>query len=89
MAPVRDGNASVRKRRDGRTDARHDLECDARFAQRLRFFAAATEDERIAALESHDAHAFARFSDCERFDIRLRHRMRAAALTDEDALPEW
>ena len=40
---------------DGRSDARHHLERDARQGARQRLLAASSEHERIAALEPNDA----------------------------------
>ena len=54
-AAVRDRNAGQRRRRDGARHARHDVERNAGALQRQRFFAAAAEHERIAALQPHDA----------------------------------
>ena len=55
-------------------------------AQRLRLFTAASEDERIAALEPDDVAPFARLGDHQALDLGLRHRVVARALADEDAL---
>jgi hypothetical protein len=55
--PVRDGDARVRRRRDGGGDAGDDFEGDANFRQRFALFPAAAEDERVTALEPHDAVA--------------------------------
>ena len=57
---VRHRDARVRGRGDGRRDAGDDLERDAGGGQRLRLLAAAAEDERVAALQPHDALARAR-----------------------------
>ena len=51
---VGDRHAGVGGRGDARGHARHDLEADARRAQRLRLLAAASEHERVAALEPDD-----------------------------------
>ena len=56
-AAVRDRNARRRRRGDRARDARHDVVGDAGVLQRQRFFAAAAEDERVAALQPHDAPA--------------------------------
>ena len=53
-AAMRDRNAGEGRRRDRRAHARHDLERDPGRRERQRFFAAAAEDERVAALEPHD-----------------------------------
>ena len=54
------GMPGVGGRGDARGDAGHDLERDARRAQRLRLLAAAAEHERVAALQPHDAARRAR-----------------------------
>ena len=69
-AAMRDGNARVRRRGDARRHARHDLERHARLGERLRLLAAAAEDERIAALEPHDALPLAPELDEQRVDRR-------------------
>ena len=71
QAAVRDGNPSVSRHRDRRRDARHDLERDARRPQRLRLLSPAPEDERIAALQAHDALALARLIDEQPVDRLL------------------
>ena len=54
-----------------------------RGGERLRLFAAATEHERIAALESHDALPLARETHEQRVDLVLPRRLaRAAAFAD-------
>ena len=78
-------DAGVRRCGDRGRNAGHHFERYAGGAQRLRFLGAASEDERVAALEPHHALAFASFRCGERFDLFLRHRVIAAALADEDA----
>ena len=56
-AAVGDRHAGVGGRGDGGSDAGDDLEGDAGGCERERFLAAAAEDEGVAALEAHDAHA--------------------------------
>ena len=46
-------NSRERRNRNRRGDARHHLELDARRGERFGLFAAAPEDERVAALEPH------------------------------------
>ena len=70
---------------DRRTDARHDLERDACVSERLGFLAATAEDERIAALESHDQLALAAEFDEQCRDHLLGDRP-ARSLADVDAL---
>ena len=66
--------------------AGHDVVGHAGLLQRQRFLAAAAEDERIAALQPHDAAAAPRGADHQRLNRRLRHRMTAGALADEEPL---
>src|ERR1051326_6611401 len=80
------GDAGVRGAGDGRGDARHDLEGDAGGGELLRLFAAAAEDERIAALEADDALPILRLGHEQRVDLVLRQRVRAGALADVDDL---
>jgi len=86
VVAVRDGNAGVSGSRDSRTNAGNDLERDARGVQRLRLFAAATEDERIAALEAYDALTVSCLFDHQARDLVLRHGLHSAALSHEDSL---
>ena len=84
---MRDGNARERGSRDSRRDAGHDFVRDAGRLERERFFAAAAEHERIAALQAHDAlgrdaprgssGAWMRF---------LRDRVPAGAFADIEAM---
>ena len=50
---MRNGNACVSRYRDSRGYARHDFKGHARPGQRLRLFAAASEDKGVSALEPH------------------------------------
>ena len=67
-------------------DAGHDVVRDARVLQRQRFFAAAAEHERVAALQPDHAPAAPGGANHQRVDRRLRHRVAAGALADEEAL---
>ena len=58
-AALGDRDAGIGGHRERRRHARHDLERHAGGAQRERLLAAAAEDERVAALEPHDAFAAA------------------------------
>ena len=51
---VRHRNSGVRRHRQRRADSRHDFERDSGGAQRFGLFAAASEDERIAAFQTND-----------------------------------
>ena len=57
---VRERDARARRRPQRRGDARDDLERHPRRRELLGLLAAAPEDERIAALEAHDARALER-----------------------------
>jgi hypothetical protein len=80
-----DGNAGVGGNGDGGGDARHDAEGDARRDQGLRFFAAAAEDEGVAALEPDDAFALACFGDEQVVYLLLLTAVAAGGLSDGDA----
>ena len=79
------GNAGVRRRRDGGADARDDLEWYAGGRERLGLLAAATEHERVAALEPDHAAATLGVHHEQRVDALLRQRMIAAGLAGKDA----
>ena len=59
MAAVGDRNARIGQRSDRRGDPGDHLEVDAGFGAGARLLAAASEDERIAALEPDDSLALA------------------------------
>jgi hypothetical protein len=73
MLAMGEGNAGVIRRRHDRRNAGHHFKTDFRRRERLGFLAAAPENVRIAALEPHDAFAFARPGDEQRGDFLLRH----------------
>src|SRR5439155_11136466 len=79
------GNAGVRRRRDGGADARDDLEWYAGGREGLGLLAAATEHERVAALEPHHAAAAPGVHHEQRVDPLLRQRVIAAGLAGKDA----
>ena len=68
---VRERDVRRRRGAERRGDARDDLERNARRRELLGLFAAAPEDERIAALQAHDVLALERALDHERVDARL------------------
>ena len=82
---VRHRNAGIRRSRKRGTHARNDLELDPCCMQRLRFFAAAAKEKRVAALQAHDRFPGARLFDHERFDLVLRYALGAAAFACIDA----
>ena len=85
-AAVRDGDAGIGRHRDGRRDARHDLERQAVLLEQQPLLAAAAEDKRVAALEAHDRLAFFCLIDEQLVDVRLLHRVVARGLADVDEL---
>ena len=64
----------------------HDVERDAGALEREHLLAAAAEDERIAALQPHDAPPAARRADHDAVNRLLRHRLAPGALADEEPL---
>ena len=86
VAAIGDRNAGEGRRRERRRDAGHHFEGHAGGATRARFFAAAPEHERIAALESHHQVTRARALDQQRVDLVLAGYERlVTALADVDA----
>ena len=81
---MRDRNADRRGRRDPRRDAVDDFHFDARRVQRLLFFAAAAEHERIAAFQTRDAAPGPHMLEHLRDDAGLRRRRMPAAFADVD-----
>ena len=70
---------------EGRGHAGHDLERNAGVGQRFGLFAAAAEDERIAALEAHDGEAAARALDQHGADLVLGEGVGGFLLADVEA----
>src|SRR5664279_4892134 len=64
----------------GRSDAGNDDTLYARSSQRIHFFRGATENERVADLQAHDALPLAGLIDHEKVDLLLGHALHAAAL---------
>ena len=85
-AAMRDRNARQRRRGERRRDAGDDLERHAGRRQRDRFFAAAAEHERIAALQPDHALAAPRAAHEAAVDRFLADRRPARALADRQAL---
>src|SRR5690606_42031410 len=73
---MRERDPRVRARRDGRRNARHDLEGNAGRSERERFLPAASEHQWVAALEAH--HALAR--PAERDELLIDDVLRCALL---------
>ena len=77
---MRHGNSRVSRAGNRRGNSGNDDERDPRRCERLRFLRAASEDEWIAALKSHDAFSSERFLDQKRIDFLLREGVRAGFL---------
>ena len=86
VVAVRQREAEARGGAERGGDAGHDVDRHAGFDEDVHFFAAAPEDEGIAALETHDGLAFQRLAHEQLADVVLRHRVVAGHLADEDAL---
>ncbi|CFM51659.1 Uncharacterised protein [Bordetella pertussis] len=71
MVAMRQGHAGIGGAGQRRGDAGHDLVRHAVRAQVFQFFAAASEDEGIAAFQAHHAPAGARLGQHEGVDARL------------------
>src|SRR5260370_25236628 len=69
----------------GRGDAGHDLEREAGIGQRFGFFAAAAEDEGVAAFEADYGEAAARAVDEHTADFVLREFVGGFLFADVDA----
>jgi hypothetical protein len=83
---VRHGDLTERGCSEPRRDARDDLEGDPGVAQRLRFVPAASEDQRVAALQPHDRLALARFGEHQRGDLTRSQRTAGAMVAQADQL---
>ncbi len=85
-APVRERDARERRDAQRARHARHDVDRHARRAAREHLLAAAPVDERVAALEPHDAPPALRLLDEDRVDLVLRHGVVPGGLADVDHL---
>src|SRR5512141_1213165 len=72
---MRHGNSRVRRSCDPCGHARHHFERNRRIVQRLRFLAAASKHERIAAFEPHNPLSIASKPNEKLVDIALRNRL--------------
>ena len=83
-----DGDTRIGTCGNARRDAGHHLEADIVRNKLERFLAAATEDERIAALQADDVRTGLRKSlgNQQRVDLFLRDMIREALLAHEDLL---
>src|SRR5450756_238225 len=76
--------AGVGRAADSRRDAGHHRKIDSRPCERLEFFAAAAEDEGVAALEPHHAPSLPSVLDQQVVDRRLARILTARGLADAD-----
>src|SRR5436190_3405285 len=76
---MRDGDARVRGGRDPRRHPGHDLELHPGFGERQRLLAAASEHQRVTALQPHDTLPIATELHEEVVDRLLPRRLAAAA----------
>ncbi len=79
-------NSGVSRRCDRRGHAGNDLERNAVGAQGLGLFAAAAEDERVAAFQTHDVVALPGPLHQQAVDLGLTPSSVAADLADVDQL---
>ena len=79
-------NARVSRNAKRRSNAGDDFERNAGVGQSFGLFAAATEDERIAAFQPDDVAAALAAFDKQRADLFLRERVFGFLLADVDAL---
>src|SRR5262245_25409714 len=82
--PVCYRNAGVGRHRDSRANAGNDLERDFSIGQRLRLFPAATKNERIAALETHNLVTKPGVVDEYSVDFFLSDAMASGLLADKN-----
>ncbi len=83
---MRDGDPREHRRGNRAGDPGNDLAGNAGRGERERLFPAAAEDERIAALETHDSPATARLADHQPVDRVLPDRRTSGALAHEEPL---
>ena len=83
---MRDGDPREHRRGNRAGDPGNDLAGNAGRGKRERLFPAATEDERIAALQTDDSTAAARLADHQPVDRVLPNRRTSGALAHEEPL---
>ena len=81
---VGDGDAGIGRAADGGGDAGHDFEGDSGFREFGCFFAAASKNHGVAALESADGFALERLLDNEGVDLVLGNGVVFGALASKD-----
>src|SRR5258708_3392609 len=79
---MRQGDARVSRRRDGRRKPRNDLEGDARGGEIFRLFRTACEEQRVPPFQSDDALSSPRELDELGRDPHLRRVVLSSPLTD-------
>ncbi|CCJ89637.1 hypothetical protein BN132_1565 [Cronobacter turicensis 564] len=79
-------NTGVSRGAAGRRNAGHYLKRHARGFGRFQFFAAAPENKRVAAFQAHHGFALAGEINQHLVGLMLRHRVRARAFPDTDAV---
>ena len=83
---MRERNAGVTGRGEGRRDAGHHLVRDSCRDQDLDLFRAASKEMRIAALEPHDRLAVQGRGDHPAIDLILKHLAAAVRMAQADLL---
>ncbi len=84
MVAMGERDARVGATGDGRGDSRHDFEWNVVLRKELQLFAAATEDERIATLQTHDPSPEPRLLEQQFVNATLRDGVPAGHLADAD-----
>src|SRR5579872_4257484 len=79
-----DWYASISGNGDGRTDARHNLKRNVHSLKGQRLFAAAPEDERVAAFEAYHSTTKLRMGDKQGIDLLLFHGVATGTFTDKN-----
>ncbi len=82
---MRQRNVRVARATERSGDSRHHFERDALLRQRFDLFAAAAENERVAALQPHDPIPGAGGVDQHLVDRLLTHRVKLTSLSDVHA----
>ncbi len=85
MVAMGERHAAVGRDPEGRRHAGDHFERNAGVGQSFQLFAAASEDEWVAAFQTHDREAAARAVDHHAADLFLRECMDGFLLTDVDA----
>src|SRR3990172_4174246 len=86
LAPIGERNTGTGTGSESGGDARHDVEADAMRTQVVDLFAAAPEDERIAAFQAYDGLSTASALNQNRVDLLLCRAATADILADVNVL---